>query len=196
MAHLWTTTEEAGDWIPKPFQEFEASPAGNDSQRAKNPAGHVQSAGQVMNREVTGAAIVRADEGQNANWLLVVEPTARVFLNGATVPVGIAQLSEKDEIMVVAAEGAPVRRFYFSDERLACIEPLLGSEAVSCPRCKLAINPGDPAVQCPSCHVWHHQDPDAGKPCWTYAEKCAACHTQTTAMDAGYSWSPEELCGC
>jgi hypothetical protein len=93
---------------------------------------------------------------------------------------------DRDEILLHG-----VGRCYFSTETLARIEPLSEESATGCcPRCKQGMTAGEPAVRCPGCGVWHHQSDEL--PCWTYAERCAICGG-STALDAGFSWTPEEL---
>jgi hypothetical protein len=80
---------------------------------------------------------------------------------------------------------------FYSTERLALVEEFPGANAPAyCPRCKQAIASGHPAVKCPGCGVYYHQSNEL--PCWTYTDVCALC-PQSTALDAGYQWSPEAL---
>ena len=44
------------------------------------------------------------------------------------------------------------------------------------------------AVRCPQCGIWYHQHDQL--PCWTYAPACGFC-PQSTALDAGFAWTPE-----
>ena len=95
--------------------------------------------------------------------------------------------SEREAVVLLHGLG----RCYFSTETLARIEPLSEEDATGCcPRCKQGLTAGQPAVKCPGCGVWHHQSDEL--PCWTYAERCAICGG-STALDAGFSWTPEEL---
>jgi hypothetical protein len=83
-------------------------------------------------------------------------------------------------------------RCFFSTEELAQIVSFPGlAQTAFCPRCKQKVEPGDPAVVCPHCHAWHHQSEKY--PCWTYGATCALCQVQSTALDAGYAWTPEKL---
>ncbi|MFQ5653988.1 MAG: hypothetical protein ACE5GW_04575, partial [Planctomycetota bacterium] len=103
------------------------------------------------------------------------------------------RLQDRDQIRLRGARAPLV----VSGEGPARVEPFPGGESdVECPRCKLPIDPGTPAVRCPHCGVWHHQDlrhDDAEKdlPCWTYKPLCATCDRET-APEAGFSWTPLE----
>ena len=149
------------------------------------------------------AAVVRAQAGQGClaparatlllagasaqeRWVLLGDESIRV--NGVPLASGIRVLEHRDEIHV--GENPPV---YFSTERPAVIEAFPGAERpIRCPRCRLEIRPGDLAVRCGRCGIWHHENEEY--PCWTYpeAETCAACQVQPTTLDDRLSWFPEE----
>lgn len=117
-------------------------------------------------------------------WVLLGAPAVRV--NGSPVDTGILVLRDRDEIC------AGAQRLFFSTEQLAVVAPYPGAvRPAFCPRCKLEIESGSPAVACPRCRVWHHQSDDL-LPCWTYSGRCALCD-QVTALDADFQWTPEEL---
>jgi len=133
--------------------------------------------------------------GDAARWALLAAPEAGAMVNGTPLCVGIRVLHDRDELVFRSPGGSGSRRFYFSVESVARVEPFPGeSDATTCPRCRKKFKHGQPAVRCPNpkCGVWHHQMPEEGLPCWTYAQTCAAC-PQPTATDAGYLWTPEEL---
>jgi hypothetical protein len=116
-------------------------------------------------------------------WIILGSAAVRV--NGEPLDVGIRVLRDRDELR------AGDRRAFFSTESLAKIVPFPGGERPTfCPRSRLEITPGSPAVACPQCKVWHHQSEEL--PCWTYSERCATCD-QSTALDAGFRWTPECL---
>jgi len=130
------------------------------------------------------AVLLPARQGNPSPWVLIVKPGASVHVNGLPVLAGIRVASHRDEIRV--EHQAPL---YFSTETPATVEAFPGGpRPVHCPRCKLAIGAGAPAVRCPNCGVWHHQLED--RPCYTYAGGCAACGAPT-ALDGGYQWVPE-----
>ena len=127
--------------------------------------------------------LLRRTTAGREDWLLVGTPAVRV--NGVPLDAGIRVLDDRDELRT------DDDRTFFSTESLAAIAPFPGDErATFCPRCKLEIAPGSPAVRCPHCGVWHHQSDEL--PCWMYAEHCTMCD-QPTALDAGFRWTPEEL---
>jgi hypothetical protein len=119
-------------------------------------------------------------------WVLISDGRRDVRLNGAPVSLGLAVLSDRDEIRVPGQ-----LHLFFSTEQPARVEPCAATHASGlCPRCKQSIAEGSPAVRCPGCGLWHHASDDL--PCWTYAPTCAAC-AQLTKLDAGYRWTPEDL---
>jgi hypothetical protein len=129
------------------------------------------------------ARVLRHASADAIEWVLVGPPSLRV--NGQPLDAGIRLLRDRDELRTGAV------RTFFSTESLAVVEAFPGDQRPTfCPRCKLAIEPGTPAVRCPQCRVWHHQSDDM--PCWLYAERCTLCD-QPTTLDAGFHWSPEAL---
>ena len=119
----------------------------------------------------------------HAGWVVIGAPG--VHVNGAPLDTGIRLLRDRDELR------AGGRRTFFSGESLAEVVLFPGGErSVFCPRCRLEVAPGSPAVRCPGCNVWHHQTDDM--PCWTYGDHCTLCE-QPTALDVGFRWTPEGL---
>lgn len=116
------------------------------------------------------------------DWVLLGDAGTRV--NGTPLVAGLCVLRDRDELL------AGGRRVYFSTEMPAGIAPFAGPAAVTCPRCRLDIEPGTPAVVCPGCRVVHHQHDEL--PCFTHAARCAVCD-HPSALDAGYGSSPEGL---
>jgi hypothetical protein len=132
------------------------------------------------------AILLRVSGSPQEYWVLVGDGSIRV--NGTPLAGGIRVLQHRDEIHV--GENPPV---YFSTERPARVEVFPGAERpIRCPRCRLEIRPGDLAVQCGRCRIWHHEHEEYR--CWTYpeAETCAACQVQPNTLDEGLSWFPEE----
>ncbi len=137
-----------------------------------------------------GVAVVITQEnteGKKGTWVLVAPANKPVRVNGESLArLMVRVLQDRDEIRI-AGHGS----LFFSTECLATIEPFPGADRpVFCPRCKQEVTKNAMAVCCPQCKSWHHQSADF--PCWTYSPKCAVCN-QTTALDAGYRWTPEEL---
>lgn len=129
---------------------------------------------------LSGTTLLRSGDA----WLLLPRD-AQTRVNGSAVPATIRLLRDRDEISGVSTEPA-----YFSTERLAEIVPMpdLG-RAVVCPRCRTAIEPAQPAVECPGCGLFHHET--AEKNCWSYAPACGSCPRPTG--EVGYQWTPEGL---
>jgi len=128
------------------------------------------------------------------SWVLIVPARQRVLLNGRSLGGRIAVLRDRDELVLLGGSAAPSRRMFFSTETRARVQPYTGPDGASCPRCKLPMVQEQPAVACPCCQVWHHQQQaEGGTECWTYADTCAACHAQETALDAGFRWTPDDL---
>jgi hypothetical protein len=119
-------------------------------------------------------------------WAALVPAGAAIRHNGVPVAAGLRMLAHRDAL---ALEGGD--SLFFTTEEPAHIEVFAGP-AVPCPRCRLEVLPGDASVRCPACGVVHHESPDRGRPCWSYAEACSLC-PQTTALDAGLAWTPEDL---
>jgi len=132
------------------------------------------------------ALLLPGRRGTPPPWVLLVSGDCPVTVNGAPVLTGIRVLADRDEIRIAGAD--PV---FFSTETLPVVEPFPGGpRTVYCPRCKLPIQPGTPAVRCPGCGVFHHQLDE--RPCYTYAPACAACGAPAE-LSGGYRWVPEGL---
>src|SRR5437870_299369 len=93
--------------------------------------------------DLAPAVLMRSGPEANAAarelWVLLASPEVQVRVNGEAAA-GIRALADRDEIRM---EQLTV---YFSTERLACIVPFSEQQPVPCARCKLQIQPGDPAV--------------------------------------------------
>jgi hypothetical protein len=131
----------------------------------------------------SAARLQPATTAEGACWVLLGPPSVRV--NGQPASTGIVVLRDRDEI---CTDG---RRVFFSSETLAVVTPYPGAaEPLLCPRCRIEITAGTPAVCCPGCRTWLHQNEAEELPCWTHAPFCTQCD-QPTALDAGFRWSPE-----
>jgi DNA-directed RNA polymerase subunit RPC12/RpoP len=124
-----------------------------------------------------------AGTSHEERWVLITrEHELRV--NGRAVAGGAVALADRDEIRMGAA------RAYFSTERAAEIEPYPHASSVVCARCRSEITHGTPAIRCPRCDVWHHQDDR--RPCYTYTETCSTC-SRSTDLARGFEWTPAAL---
>ena len=134
-------------------------------------------------------AMPEYDAGEaDTQWVLLLAETTVARVNGSLVVGGIRALDDRDEI-----RGPTLPQCFLSTEQLAAVVPRPKEDAqasFNCPRCKLTIEPATPAVRCPVCAVWHHQDDT--HPCWSYSDECAVCRHDTD-LDRGYTWTPEEL---
>lgn len=178
MAHVWLA-DNIGRWSPAPFQE-EWTALGADRVSLTDAAS-------VASCSREAPVIVRRAFASSADrWILLCSDAVEVRVNGAPLALGVHLLKDRDAIRL--GDG---RLFFFSTEELATVRAFPGLErAVFCPRCKLVIEQGSPAVRCPQCRTWHHQSDDL--PCWRYADHCALCDQQT-AEDNGYRWTPDDL---
>jgi hypothetical protein len=177
MAHLWIR-EPASEWsilsLVEDSYALDVVPPQAFSARPALASGSAQ------------ALLVRSAAEEAEAWFVVAPGHGETHVNGLPLVLGVRALSDRDEIRLAGTD--PV---FFSTETLAVVGPFPGSpQPVICPRCALPIETGGAAVRCPRCGMWHHESDE--RRCWTYARTCYAC-PQPTALDAGYSWSPEEL---
>jgi hypothetical protein len=129
--------------------------------------------------------LIRQTRMPGGGWVLLAGSLADVRANGEPVRLGIKVLRDRDEIRVAGGEV-----FFFSDEKLAEVAPFPGTSGDAvCPRCRRAIGLGDPAVACPHCGIWHHQD--EAYPCWTVSPECISCG-RPAGLDPDALWAPEE----
>jgi hypothetical protein len=178
MAHLWLRSDrESGlEWAVLPLS----------TDRLALPDGLPGSEGAP-----SGGAPVQLlrSPGPAPRWVLLARDTESVRVNGLQLPLGIRALRDRDEIRV-RGRGT----IFFSTEMLAAVVACPGDRgAIRCARCHRTIEPGDPAVACPTCALHHHEglcQDGVERRCWTYAETCAY-DAQPTSLDADYTWSPE-----
>jgi hypothetical protein len=199
LAHLWCWLEH-GKWdywqVNGPVMLLERSvPAAASSLQEEEaqtdwidgPASELAAlVGDAHDRNVV---LLPVTASQHVEWALMATPAACVFRNGQPLATGLAMLSDRDEI--VTRDTQATRRWYFSNQQLAHIAPAPRGQP-TCPRCKSGIKAGTPAVRCPACGVWHHQAL-GDLECWSYMERCGACHKQDTHLDGQVRWSPVEL---
>jgi len=180
MPNFWVkANDETGGWgVQKLAGEGCLVVSGGHIAGVASPAGE------------PGAADLRllppAAPGASSSWTLLAGRDVSLRVNGLPLALGIRALRHRDEIAVAG------QRCYFSTEELAQVLAFPGlAQTACCPRCKQRLEIGDLAVMCPHCNAWHHQSETY--PCWTYGPTCALCQVQATALDAGFSWTPETL---
>jgi len=123
-------------------------------------------------------------ESSAGGWALLAADRSGVRVNGLIPSGGLRVLQDRDEIRT-----GTKRVLYFSAETLAKVTEFSGAETTMyCGRCRQALKQGQEAVRCPQCSIWFHQTKEL--PCWTYSPTCIC--PQPTALDAGYSWVPED----
>jgi hypothetical protein len=127
-------------------------------------------------------SLVRVPMDNGEAWALVAAAGA-VRVNGAPLALGLRVLRDKDEI---CSEGG---RVFFSEERLAAVEPFAGAAPVACARCRQPVEPGSPSVRCAGCGVVCHESPEL--PCMTYTPTCPLCSRSSTL--GAFTWTPEDL---
>jgi rRNA maturation protein Nop10 len=179
MSHLW---------VKHPDGEWQAHSLRNERCTVSR-VGPMPLVAREQLVRVSGPVLVRTDHARGLeDWVLLCSPRSRTRINGLPVPVGARVLADRDAIAVGAGHTV-----FFSSERVAEIVPFPDENGhTCCVRCKLPIEPGTPAVRCPSatCGFWHHQTLE--QPCWTYTDACPACG-HPTDLDAGLQWSPADL---
>jgi hypothetical protein len=178
MAHIWTSKTE-GEWAMQTLTgEISLSVSARGEVRVAPPSGQpLQDDIRVLPPDAAGVS---------PSWTLFGGWEASIFVNGQPLALGLRALRDRDEILFAG------QRCFFSMEELARVVPFPGlTQAAYCPRCKQKVEPAEPAVACPHCRAWHHQSEKF--PCWTYGSTCALCQLQSTALDAGYEWTPELL---
>lgn len=176
MAHLWVKNDSE-EWAVLPLEADAFSLATIPPRVA---------AGATDGGGAAGVVLMRARREGEAFWVLLSADGRDVRVNGEALTLGVCAVADRDEINVCG-----VGTLYFSAESLARVEEFPGaSQALYCPRCKLAVERETRAVKCPQCGVWYHQSEEF--PCWAYAETCALC-PQPTGLDTGFRWTPEGL---
>lgn len=119
-------------------------------------------------------------------WVVLAGCDGIALVNGAPVALGLRSLDSRDEIR--AHDGT---RVIFADEHVAQVVAFPGAgPGVRCARCTGDLESGTPAVQCPTCGAWFHEQADF--PCWTSAASCTLCGHHAGPADA-HTWRPEEF---
>jgi hypothetical protein len=169
MASLWTLNS-SGELVE---QLLDAAGRGDGLDHAARPV-----------RVSDGLSIVPAT-APGGVWVLIAGTGVRVTVNSAVLPAGIRVLDSRDEIR--SGSFAAV----FADERVAQVEAFPEApRPVCCARCACAIDVGSPALRCPACGSWYHQQEPGDYPCWSAVPFCQVCGCATTT--GGAAWTPEE----
>lgn len=130
--------------------------------------------------------LIRIDADGSPVWAMVSSCCFDVCVNGSRLISGLRVLADRDEIRAGGVQ------YFFSTETLAVLEEFPGLEhEIFCGRCRQLIQAGSPAVRCPGCQIWYHQNDSDGLGCWTYSAKCNFCPSPTP-LDTGFTWTPEE----
>jgi len=185
MAHLWVSDDASG-WLVSPLDGSMFALGATPPRRLADLGGAPDDRHEAD--DDCGVVLHRVDDPSGTLWVILARREAQPLVNGTPSRLGLAVLDDRDEIRV---PGVPP--VFFSTEVLASVQPLPDAAALGhCPRCQQPLAVGHPAVRCPLCGLWHHETGDL--PCWTYQPRCAnpAC-AQATALDAGFTWTPEAL---
>ena len=180
MPHFWST-DASGRWaiLPLAGEGCAVTSDGDELRVSSSADGHGPDSTRVL-------ILPSGPAPHSPSWSLLAGRAAPLFVNGRALPLGLRVLRDKDAICIAG------QHLFFSAEELAQVAPFPGlAQPACCPRCKQKLEIRDASVSCPSCHAWHHQSEKF--PCWTYDSTCAFCQRQSTALDAGYSWTPEQL---
>lgn len=176
MAQLWFADRE-GAWTALPLEEVPYVLAEWPPRPLDTRADSGTSARAV--RMVPG----RGPHGMS--WAVMAATPGMLSVCGQPVALGMRALADRDSIRI---DG--MGTLFFSTETLARVEPFPRQDRECfCPRDKLPLESGTPAVRCPGCGLWYHERPD--RPCWTYAPTCQMC-PQPTAWGSGFRWTPEQ----
>ncbi|MCX6538591.1 MAG: hypothetical protein NT151_06635 [Acidobacteria bacterium] len=133
-----------------------------------------------------GTTLIRAGAEPSSPWVLIADHAVHATVNGEPIPTGIRVLDSRDEIRCGPTAAV------FTDEHHARVEPFPGAaNPVRCARCTCDIAPASPAIRCPVCNSWYHQQEHGDFPCWTAVPFCQACGCATTTDGDG--WEPEEF---
>ncbi len=183
MSHIWVRDQE-NEWA---ILRLDCDALALDHSPPRPlPAEEAVASARAGDRAILIRLSGRRDAGDDRRWALLASGRSRVRINGLPPIAGLRILDDRDEIAVTGPG-----TIYFSTERQARVEPFPGGdEPAHCPRCKLAMEAGSPAIRCPRCDTWHHQS--SVYPCYTYTDSCALCD-QPTAVDAGFRFTPEDL---
>lgn len=177
MAHLWKRTAQGWEARKLDLKLYDLDSLSGAQAGEAKPGTSGAEVAWLIPATVRGSPV----------WAVASSHDAHVRVNGRAPLAGLSVLCDRDEIRVRSGV-----QYFFSTETLAVVEEFPAQErTVYCGRCRQPIKAGSPAVRCPNCGIWYHQSTTPALPCWTYSEKCSIC-PHPTALDAGFSWVPEE----
>ena len=179
MSHLWLRSAE-GKRIAHSIN------AGNYDLRALLLPGASGSSASPVEPGLAACVISVGSTNAGGRWAVVAGHTTDLRVNGIPLmAMGMRVLADRDELAIPGVGSA-----YFSAEQLATVAPFPGADrVVLCGRCRQEIARGTPSVECPQCGTAYHETAELN--CFTYGAHCAFCPAPT-ALDAGYSWVPED----
>lgn len=178
MAHLWIESL-VDEWLVFPLSSPRVDLGCLPLSTSRRPIG-------AEGKEVTGAVLLQSDALGPSSWFLIVPPAQSLTINGLPLVGGLQLMDDRDEIRL--PDGSSL---FFSTEELPRVCPMPATDKpMNCARCRQRIEPESPAIRCPQCGIWHHQQEDLE--CWTYSSTCALC-PQPTPFDIGFRWTPAEL---
>lgn len=129
--------------------------------------------------------LLRITEGRGpARWIVVQPASGVATRNGVRMGLCVAVV-EHGDCLRAQPGAAPL---WFSSEARPRVETCSGPPGASCARCRQPLRHDRPAVRCPRCDVWHHED-GSEQACWTYASRCARCE-QPTSLGGALRWLP------
>jgi hypothetical protein len=187
MAHLWELDRE-GRWSARPLGAFPTMLAAD-----LRDLMHTVWFAQRDDRPDYAVSVVRADAAAGPAWVLTAGAKADVQVNGRRMAGRLRVLTDGDDIWIGAFwQGS--QRFVFAADSPPFVVTYYGADFMTdageqppCARCGRRIGMGTPAVECPTCHAWHHESPDAR--CWTRSTTCSSCQ-QATDLSAPFRWRP------
>ena len=178
----------ASIWLKAETDEWQNRPLDHPAIRLIGKPGAEPRVEAVDTQSCSTTEIRRCEVNGEWRWAVLAPAGANVWVNGHPL-CQFQMLHHRDCVWL--HDFGPL---HFSTERRITIEPFpAGNGDVFCVRCKLPMEVGKPACQCPGCGLWHHEDETEQRPCFTFGEKCAGCNDFPTDPDAGFRWMPESL---
>jgi hypothetical protein len=126
-----------------------------------------------------GAILVVAREASDDAVALVADPMHQALVNGHQVPLGLRVLRRSDECRT---DDGILWRF-LGDHGPIAVAFASPKSPVRCRRCMVEIDVGTPAVRCPACRQWFHEQ--ATLRCWSSIPLCGHCGHPTAGGTVG-----------